>query len=101
MPILPLYNPDAPPDAWHEVRAPGGYESWYFDAEDPSGDRLIVVIFSQGFTHAPMYLRRYARYRRHPTRITPPVPEEFPNLYVAYYEGGEQVHQSSTIFPLE
>ena len=23
------------PDAWHNITAPGGYEWWYFDAEEP------------------------------------------------------------------
>ena len=50
--------------------APGGYEWWYFDAEDREHDRQLVAILFQGFVFHPGYLRRYFKYRSaaHATR---------------------------------
>ena len=45
MPSIELVNHAAHPDGWHDVRAPGGYEWWYFDAEDAATDTQIVAIF--------------------------------------------------------
>ena len=68
MPVLPLFQTPAHPDAWHRVTAPGGYEWWYFDGEDHSGRFQFVATWFQGFPLHPDYLRRYHRYRRAPTR---------------------------------
>lgn len=94
---LPLYDP-APADAdgWHAVRSPGGYEGWYFDAEDPAageGGVRLVAMFTEGFVFHPGYLRRYARYRSRPTRHAPPVPAEYPCACLAVYEGGRVLAQ--------
>ncbi len=88
MPTLPLYETPAHPDAWHRVTAPGGYEWWYFDAEDAAADLRLVVILFQGFVFHPGYLRRYGAYRRRPTRAAPPVPAEYPCAYFVVYERG-------------
>lgn len=88
MPNIPLYTSPTHPDAWHQVRSPGGYEWWYFDADDIEHDRHIVVILFQGFVFHPGYLRRYFRYHRWPTRFAPPVPRDFPCAYFAVYEAG-------------
>jgi carotenoid 1,2-hydratase len=89
MPTIPLYAQPENPDDAHHVRAPGGYEWWYFDAEDERHDRRLVVVLFDGFAFHPRYLRRYARYRRHPTRVAPPLPEQYPCASVHIYEQGE------------
>ena len=61
-------------DGWHAVAAPGGYEWWYFDAEDPATDTQLVAIFMEGFVFHPGYIRAYELYRRRPTRVAPPLP---------------------------
>ena len=88
MPTLPLYTVPPHPDAWHRVTAPGGYERWHFDAEDPAGRVRLVAVFAQGGYFQTDYLRRYARYRRRPTRHRPPVPGEYPWASFAVYEDG-------------
>src|SRR5207248_6338708 len=72
MPTLPLYDP-APtnPDDPHRVAAPGGYECWRFDAEDSAANFRVVAKLWDGYAFDPAYLRRYALYRRFPTRVDP------------------------------
>ena len=89
MPTIPLYAQPPHPDESHDVRAPGGYEWWYFDAEDERHDRRVVVVLFEGFAFHPRYLRRYARYRRYPTRVAPPLPEQYPCASIQIYERGE------------
>src|SRR6476620_7097979 len=93
MPVLPLFQPPAHPDAWHRVTAPGGGEWWHFDAEDASGRFQFVATWFEGFPLHPDYLRRYHRYRRAPTRHPPPLPGEFPCVYFALYEQGRVLAQ--------
>jgi carotenoid 1,2-hydratase len=88
MPVLPLFQTPAHPDAWHHVTAPGGYEWWHFDGEDATGRYQFVATFFEGFPFDPAYLRRYARYRRNPTRHRPPLPGEYPYAYFGVYEEG-------------
>ena len=96
MPTLPLLNPDAAPDGWHDVRAPGGYEWWYFDAEDAATDTQVVAIFLDGFVFHPAYLRRHFAYLRRPTRVPPAVAGDFPCAYFVVYRGGRVLHQFMT-----
>lgn len=79
MPVIPLYETPLNPHAWHRVIAPGGYESWSFVAENHDGNRVEIHLFD-GDPLNRGYRARYARYRRHPTSIAPPVPREFPAL---------------------
>lgn len=101
MPTIPLLNPNANPDAWHQVASPGGYEWWYFDAEQTDGDLRIVAIFHHGYAFHPAYLREYASYRRRPTRNTPPLPAQYPCVYFALYRGSEIVAQFLAQFSAE
>src|SRR4249920_3011226 len=94
MPTIPLFTPTPIPDAWHNVTAPGGYEWWYFDAEDVANDRQIVGILLDGFVFHPKYLRAYAWYRRFPTRIAPPLPRWFRCAYFVVYERGRSCRSS-------
>lgn len=93
MPDVPLYSRPAHPDASHGVIAPGGYEWWYFDAEDAEQDVQVVGILLDGFPFHPGYLRRHAAYLRRPTKVKPAVPGEYPCAYLAVYEKGKLVTQ--------
>jgi hypothetical protein len=98
MPTLPLYTPGAAPDASHRVLAPGGYEQWSFVAEDAATATRLVAAFSVGFPFHPGYLRAFARYRRRPTRFTPPVPTDYATLSIAVDSRDRFVHPSTTHF---
>jgi carotenoid 1,2-hydratase len=100
MPLVPLYRTDVPdPDASHDVRSPGGYEWWYFDAEDSTNNRQIVGIWLNGFVFHPGYLRAYRRYMERPTKHRPPAPNEYACVYFVVYEGGRVVRQFITQYP--
>jgi carotenoid 1,2-hydratase len=100
---MPLFQTPLPEsaDAWHRVTAPGGYEWWYFDAEDSVADLQVVAIFFQGFVFHPGYLRRYYAYLRSPTRVAPPMPAEYPCVYLAVYEKGKPAAQMMTQYRSE
>jgi carotenoid 1,2-hydratase len=99
MPTLPLLIPTSVPDAAHQVTAPGGYEWWYFDAEDAANDRQIVAILFDGFVFHPGYLRAYARYFRNPTRTAPPLPSQYRCAYFVVYERGKILSQFMCQYP--
>ncbi|HEX8322428.1 MAG TPA: hypothetical protein VF595_00820 [Tepidisphaeraceae bacterium] len=94
-----MFTPNLLADASHDVRAPGGYEWWYFDAEDPATDTQIVAIYLHGFIFHPGYLRAYARYVRRPTKTLPPLPGDFACMYFVVYRGGRILHQFMTQVP--
>lgn len=93
MPTLPLFSPTTVPDASHQVRSPGGYEWWYFDAEDTATDTQVVAIFLHGFVFHPGYLRAYAKFLKHPTKRRPPLPDDFVCVYLVVYRGGKILAQ--------
>jgi len=88
MPAIPLYNPAAAPHAWHDVRCPGGYEWWHFDADDAANDRQIIVGFFDGMPLHRGYRRAYMRYLSRPTRISPPLPRDYRFVGIRVYERG-------------
>src|SRR5688500_2921934 len=71
-----------PAYASHRVRSPGGYEWWHVEACDASADLVVRIDLFDGDPFNPAYRRAYARYRRRPTRVAPPVPGDFPNVRV-------------------
>lgn len=100
MPTLPLYvRPFGSSDAWHQVTAPGGYEWWHFDAEDPATDTQLVAALYDGYAFDARYLREYAAYRRRPTRHQPPVPADYPCACAAVYRSGRVLAQFVSHFP--
>ena len=99
MPTIPLYTPNPVADASHRVTAPGGYEWWYFDAEDLATDTQLIAIFYEGFVFHPGYRRAYARYRRRPTRVPPPMPSDYVCTHFAVYRGGRLAHHFLTQYP--
>jgi hypothetical protein len=70
------------------VRSPGGYEWWYFDAEDNAGQLRLVAGLCEGFVFHPGYLRRYYQYLARPTFYAPPLPGEYPCAFFAIYDRG-------------
>ncbi|GIW77595.1 MAG: hydroxyneurosporene dehydrogenase [Phycisphaerae bacterium] len=94
MDVVPLYLPNpVSPDYSHQVRIPGGYEWWYFDAEDPHTDTQLVAIFLHGFVFHPGYLRAHSRFMKNPTRYAPAIPDHFPCMYLCIYRNGRILHQ--------
>jgi len=91
VPTLPLLANPAPSDADapRGVRAPGGYEWWYFEAHDPVADVRVTALLFDGNPFHPAYVRRYAWYRRFPTRVLPPMPGEYPSVFLRVYEKGD------------
>lgn len=97
--VVPLHDVPPCPDGWHAVTAPGGYEWWYLDAEDRQSDLRLVGILFQGFVFHPRYLREYWHYRRHPTRVPPPLPSDYCCAYLAVYRGGTLAGQFMSQYP--
>ena len=97
--VLPLYDPTAAADGWHDVRAPGGYEWWYFDAEDSATDTQVVVILLQGYIFHSGYLRHYDRWKKRPHRVQPPLPDDAICAYCSVYRGGKIWRQFLTQYP--
>ncbi len=96
MPTLPLLANPAPTDldAPRRVLAPGGYEWWFFETHDPVADVRVMAILFDGNPFHPGYLRRYAWYRRFPTRCAPPVPADCPGVFVRVYAKGKLAHNA-------
>jgi len=98
---LPLYQNPPLADAWHNVTSPGGYEWWYFDAEDVQSDRQIVAMLFDGCPFHPEYLRRYRAFVRNPTRVAPPRPSEYICACFTVIHAGKVEHQCFSRYPLE
>ena len=98
-PPVELFDATAHPDGHHDVRSPGGYEWWYFDAESHDRDVRLVAILLDGFCFHPGYLRRHAAYRRRPTRVPPPAARDYPCAYFVVYREGRIVGQFMSQYP--
>ncbi|MEA2710484.1 MAG: carotenoid 1,2-hydratase [Phycisphaerales bacterium] len=88
MPTLPMMTPTPHADASRKITAPGGYEWWRFDASSDDGKLHLVAGLHFGHAFDRRYLRRYAMYRRFPTRVRPPAPAEFCAVTFALLERG-------------
>jgi hypothetical protein len=91
MPTLALFTRPANPNASHHVLAPGGFERWHFDVDDPAAKRRVLIDFFEGFPFHPTYLRRYHQYIARPTRIAPPLPQEFRSVSLTLFENDHVV----------
>jgi hypothetical protein len=80
---LPLFTVPATPMGWHQVQAPGGYETWRFDAEDASGDVRFTAELVEGCCWHRGYQAAYRAFGRRPTRRRPPLPADWPCVHVA------------------
>lgn len=90
MPTLDLVTIPSFSGASHRVLAPGGYEGWHFDASSDDGALHLVAGLHEGYALDDSYARAYARYRKHPTRIAPPLPRDFSAVTFALYQKDRQ-----------
>lgn len=88
MPTLPMMTPTPHADASRRITAPGGYEWWRFDASSDDGKLHLIAALHVGHALDPRYLRRYAWYRRFPTKVAPPAPAEHCAATFALLEQG-------------
>ncbi len=51
-------------DIWHNLKEPGSYEWWYFDAITHDERYSIVAIWFSGFPFSPYYLQRLRTWKR-------------------------------------
>ena len=96
MPTIPLYDRSAAPGTYRGVTAPGGYECWAFDAEDPATDTQLSIVFAAGSPQDLGYLRHHAHYKRRPTTTLPPLPRDYAGVLVRVYRAEVPVHVSYT-----
>ncbi len=82
---------------WHGGFAPGGYEWWRFCAEGEG--RRVVVTFYDGWPVDRLYRRAYHRYRRQPTRRTPPLPCDCRGFEASVYRGDQVEHRLALRLP--
>lgn len=97
MPTLPMQAHSQAANGWHGVFAPGGYEWWRFCAEG-EGQRVVVTFFD-GWPVDPAYVRGYARYRRRPTRVVPPLPRDCRGVEAVVSRSGQAEHRLTMRLP--
>jgi hypothetical protein len=86
MPTIPLYDTSAPPDGYHRVTAPGGYEWWRIVARDVASDVQLELDFCDGDQSDPDYVLAYKQFMKRPTRFPPPRPQHYPAIYLTLLE---------------
>lgn len=91
MSTLPLYTRPTHLDGWHRVIAPGGYESWHFEADSNEGCTRVIAGLHLGSQSNRRYMRRYAWYRAMPTRVAPPVPGDWPTVTIELQHDGQTI----------
>ncbi len=76
-------------DVWHELKEPGAYEWWYFDAVSDDERETLVVIFLDGFIFSPRYNRAVKKHLRESQRNNinnhAPQPCNFPAIAISLY----------------
>jgi hypothetical protein len=96
MPLVPLYDESSPAQSSHNVRAPGGYETWRIVALDKKQNLLLVASLWNGYLLDPAYASAYRRYIKHPTRTPPPLPSDYACQELALYQSGKRLATSLT-----
>jgi len=96
MATLSLFDELAFADGWHRVAAPGGYETWQFDAQSYDERLRLFAILMQGGVFHPQYARRSTAYLARPTRHNPPLPADYPCLHLAVHEDGRLISRTMT-----
>jgi hypothetical protein len=86
MPTIPLYDVSAPPDGYHRVTAPGGYEWWHVVASADPQEMQFTIDFLDGDTFDVGYRRAYERYVKRPMSVPPPLPRDHPAARVILTE---------------
>jgi hypothetical protein len=90
MPTLDLITTPIHTGGSHRVLAPGGYEGWHFDASSDDGTLHLIAGLHEAYALDESYARAYARYRKRPTRVPPPLPKDFSAVTFALYQKDRQ-----------
>lgn len=77
---------DASQDCWHDLREPGSYEWWYFDAEDDTQGISVVCIWFAGFAFSPYYMQHYLDWQQG-RRQDPPFASDYSGFSFQLYDG--------------
>jgi hypothetical protein len=85
MPTIPLYDTSAPPDGYHHVTAPGGYERWFIRASELH----LNVEFCEGDPSDRAYQSAYEQFMARPTRVPPPVPRDYLLVSAGFTKKGD------------
>jgi hypothetical protein len=56
-------------DIWHNLKEPGSYEWWYFDAVTDDERYSIVAIWFSGFPFSPYYLQRLRAWKQNGSKL--------------------------------
>jgi len=99
MPLVPLFDEFGPPANSHNVRSPGGFETWRIRAYDTKQRLLLFASLWNGYLFHPTYQRRYRAYGRHPTRNQPPLPRDFACQELAIYHDGRRISTTINSIP--
>ncbi len=77
-------------EVWHDMREPGAYEWWYFDAEDPSTGLSFVFIWFSGFPFSPYYTDHYEQWKSNGSSpsCAAPLPSDYSGFSFQLYENG-------------
>jgi hypothetical protein len=75
------------------VKAPGGYETWRFEADDAAGEYRLVAELVEGCCWHGGYHAAYRAFRQRPTRLPPPVPSQSSCVHFALYRQNERIAQ--------
>lgn len=73
------------PDRFHDFRAPGSHEWWYFDAIGDDGRDALVVVWYAGLPFDPAYRRAVDRHLRRPDRHPSPDPLDHCAIGISWY----------------
>ncbi|ARM31398.1 carotenoid 1,2-hydratase [Prosthecochloris sp. HL-130-GSB] len=77
-------------DIWHDLKDPGSYEWWYFDAEDETQGISVVCIWFAGFAFSPYYMQHYMDWR-HNGRSDAPSALEYAGFSFQLYHHGREI----------
>ncbi len=81
---------DSDQEVWHDMREPGAYEWWYFDAEDTTTGVSVVLIWFAGFPFSPYYTNHYEKWKKK-IISAPPLPSNYSAFSFQLYENGDEV----------
>ena len=91
-------------DGWRQLRTPGAYECWHFDAFDPVGNGVAVDLYD-GLAVHPRYLReldRYYRFKKHHQLSAvreQALPGFYPAAAISLFQGGRCLVRSLNLYP--
>ncbi|MEC9486229.1 MAG: carotenoid 1,2-hydratase [Prosthecochloris sp.] len=77
-------------DVWHDLKEPGSYEWWYFDAEDEEQGISLVCIWFAGFAFSPYYMQHYLDWQRN-SRQDAPQALEYAGFSFQLYRNGREI----------